>query len=131
MRRFSGAFAENPAVPDLSSLHCAVSIGGCNIHIDDTGFVLTDELGKPVLDADFVQHLVNELLFKTKLKGILPDAVLNRVNLVLPNSAVEFNRIGVSFDLHKSKNYGVALSATCSIFGERECTGTITVSGRY
>lgn len=118
-------------MPDLSSLHCAVTIGGCNIHIDDTGFIITDELGNPVLDADFLQHLVNEYLLKTVFKKYLPDAVVNRVNLVLPNSAVEFNRIGVSFDLHKSKNYRVALSATCSIFGERDCTGTITVSGRY
>lgn len=131
MRRFAGAFAENTAVPDLSSLHCAVSIGGCNIHIDDTGFVVTDDAGQPVLDADFLQHLVNELLFKTYASKILPDAFVNRVNLILPSSAVDFNRVGVSFDLHRSKNYRVALSATCSIVGERDCTGTVTVSGRF
>jgi hypothetical protein len=131
MRRFAGAFADNTAVPDLSSLHCAVSIGGCNVHIDETGFVVADELGQPVLDADFLQHLVNELLFKTYAAKVLPDAFVNRVNLVLPSSAVDFNRVGVSFDLHKSKNYRVALSATCSIVGERECAGTVTVSGRF
>jgi len=130
-RRFAGEFADNTAVPDLSSLHCAVSIGGCNIHIDETGFVVADELGKPVLDADFIQHLVNELLFKTYAKRILPDGFVNRVNLVLPNSAVEFNRTGVSLNLHKSKNYRVAVSATCSIWGDRDCSATVSVSGRF
>lgn len=130
-RRFGGQFAENTAVPDLSSLHCAVSIGGCNIHIDNTGFVVTDEAGNPVLDADFLQHLVNELLFKTYAKKILPDGFVNRVNLVLPNTAVEFNRVGMSFDLHKSKKYQVSLAGTCSISGAHDCSATVTVSGRF
>lgn len=131
MRRFAGTFAENTAVPDVSSLHCAVSVGGCNIHIDEMGFVLTDETGMPVLDADFLQHLVNELLFKTYAKKILPDAVVDHVNLILPNSFVEFNRIGVGVDLYKTKKYRVAINATCSVFGERDCSGTVTVGGRF
>ena len=131
MRRFAGAFAENTSVPDLSSLHCAVSIGMCNIHIDEMGFVLIDEDGRPVLDADFVQHLVNELLFKTYAKKILPDALVDRVNLILPNSFVEYNRVGLSFDIHKSKNYRIAVSATCSVFGEHDCSATVTVGGRF
>ncbi len=130
-RRFAGAFAENTSVPDVSSLHCAVSIGMCNIHIDEMGFVLIDEDGRPVVDADFVQHLVNELIFKTYGKKILPDAMVDRVNLILPNSFVEFNRIGVSVDLYKTKNYRVAVSGTCSVFGEHECSATVTVGGRF
>jgi hypothetical protein len=131
MRRYAGAFSDNTAVPDLSSLHCAVSIGGCNVHIDDAGFVLTDESGNPVLDADFLQHLVNELLFKTYAKRVLPDGFVDRVNLILPNSFVDFNRAGVSFDLKKSKNYRVTLTASCSVFGDHDCSGTVTVSGRF
>jgi hypothetical protein len=131
MRRYAGQFAENTAVPDLSSLHCAVSIGGCNIHIDETGFVLADESGNPVLDADFLQHLVNELLFKTYAKKILPDGFVDRVNLILPSSYVDYNRVGVSLDLKKTKNYRITLTATCSISGDHDCSGTVTVSGRF
>ena len=131
MRRFTAGFAGNQGLPDLTSLHCAVSPGGCNIHIDETGFVITDDQGKPVLDADFLQHLVNELLFKTYAKKILPDIIVNRVNLILPSSFVDFDRIGASVDLYKTKNFRVALSGTCSISGDHECVGTVTVSGRF
>jgi hypothetical protein len=131
MRRYAGQFTENTAVPDLSSLHCAISIGECNIHIDETGFVLADESGNPVLDPDFLQHLVNELLFKTYAKKILPDGFVDRVNLILPSSFVDYDRVGVSFDLKKTKNYRVTLTGTCSISGDHDCSGTVTVSGRF
>ena len=124
-------YPPNQGLPDLTSLHCAVSPGGCNIHIDETGFVITDDQGKPVLDADFLQHLVNELLFKTYAKKILPDIIVNRVNLILPSSFVDFDRIGASVDLYRTKNFRVALSGTCSISGDHECVGTVTVSGRF
>ena len=86
-----------PSKPaDLSSLHCAVSFHGCNIHVDETGFVIADELGSIVNDPDLVQHIFNELVFKTYGKYLLPEGIGNRVNLVLPNTANDFNRIGVS-----------------------------------
>jgi hypothetical protein len=134
-RRFSGAFTggfpEPATMPDLSSLHCAVSFHGCNIHVDETGFVLADEQGNIVVDPDLVQHIFNELLFKTYGKYILPEGIVKRVNLVLPSTANDFNRIGVSVDAYKSKKFRISVSGTCSVFGPHECSGIITLSGRF
>jgi hypothetical protein len=129
--RFTGAFPEADVLPDMSSLHCAVSNQGCNIHVDDVGFVLYDDAGNLVLDPDVVQHLFNELIFKTYGKYLLPEAVVNRVNLVLPSTANDFNRVGLSVDVYKTKKYRVTVSATCSVFGQHECSGTVSVSGRF
>ena len=60
-----------------------------------------------------------------------PEAIVNRINLVLPNTANEFNRVGVSADFYKTKKYRVTVSATCSVFGQHECSGTVAVSGRF
>ena len=129
--RFTGAFNDPQTLPDMSSLHCAVSNQGCNIHVDEVGFVLQDELGNLVLDADAIQHIVNELLWKTYGKYILPEGLVNRVNLVLPTTSTQFNRVGVSVDAYRTKNLRLTVSATCSVFGERECSGTVTLSGRF
>jgi hypothetical protein len=129
--RFAGAFPEPDILPEMSSLHCAVSNQGCNIHVDDVGFVLYDHLGNLVVDPDVVQHLFNELIFKTYGKSVLPEAIVNRLNLVLPSTANDFNRVGVSVDVYKTKTYRVTASATCSIFGQHECSGTVAVSGRF
>jgi hypothetical protein len=129
--RFVGAFPEANVLPDTSSLHCAVSNQGCNIHVDDVGFVLYDESGDLVVDPDVIQHLFNELIFKTYGKYILPEAIVNRVNLELPSTANDFNRVGVSVDVYKTKKYRVTVSATCSVFGQHECSGTVAVSGRF
>jgi hypothetical protein len=129
--RFVGAFPEADVLPDMSSLHCAVSNQGCNIHVDDVGFVLYDETGNLVVDPDVLQHLFNELIFKTYGKYLLPEAIVNRVNLVLPSTANDFNRVGVSVDAYKTRKYRVTVSATCSVFGQHECSGTVAVSGRF
>lgn len=129
--RFTGGFPDGPSRPDLSSLHCAVSFQGCNIHVDDTGFVIRDENNQLVVDPDVVQHFVNELIFKTYGKYILPEGIVNRVNLVLPSTMNDFNRAGVSVDAYKTKNFRVTVSGTCSVFGQHECAGTISLSGRF
>lgn len=129
--RFIGAFPEVDVLPDMSSLHCAVSNQGCNIHVDEVGFVLYDDLGNLVVDPDVIQHLFNELIFKTYGKYLLPEAIVNRINLVLPSTANAFNRAGVSVDVYKTQKYRVTVSATCSVFGQHECSGTVAVSGRF
>ncbi|MET1081559.1 MAG: hypothetical protein ABWY12_00640, partial [Burkholderiales bacterium] len=77
------------------------------------------------------QHIVNELLWKTYGKYILPEGLVNRVNLVLPTTSTQFNRVGVEVDAYRTKNLRLTVSATCSVFGERECSGTVTLSGRF
>jgi hypothetical protein len=94
---FSAHFGDSPTLPEMSSLHCAVAPEVCNIHIDKTGFVLEGLNGNISLTPDFFQHLVNELLFKTNLKGLAPrwaNGGFDRVSLVYPNSANDFSRMG-------------------------------------
>lgn len=83
----------------FSALHCAVDkqTGMCNIHIDETGFVL-DSPGGIVLTPDMYQHTVNELLFKTEFRdwlvGKIPNVrmarvaaeVIRRVSFTFPNA---------------------------------------------
>jgi hypothetical protein len=67
---------------DVSSLHIAVAEfyalqqTRCNIHIDNLTVTLGG-IGNDVgISPTAISHLVNELLFKTKLQGKLPDWIL-------------------------------------------------------
>lgn len=96
-RNYNGQFGDVTGLPNLTSLHCAVSIGICNIHIDQTGFVLEGLNNNISLTPDFAQHLVNELLFKTYAKEWAPGwakKAFDRVSLVYPNTANNFSRMG-------------------------------------
>lgn len=128
---FPGSFSEAPVMPDMSSLHAAVSFQGCNIHVDETGFVVADDKGNLILEPDMIQHIFNELIFKTYGKFLLPEGIVRRVNLVLPSTATDFNRVGVSVDANRTRNFRVTVNATCSIFGATDCSATISVSGRF
>jgi hypothetical protein len=129
--RFAGTVPDELPMPDLTSLHCAVSFQGCNIHIDDSGFVISDALGNTIVDPDLLQHIVNELIFKTYGKYILPEGIVKRVNLVLPTTLTDFNRVGVSVDAYKTQNFKISVSGTCSVFGPHECAATVSLSGRF
>jgi hypothetical protein len=68
----------------FTALHCAVhEIGGqCNIHIDESGFVLSLPQGIS-LTPDLYDHIMNELKWKTDfrdwLSGLMPNDVAARV----------------------------------------------------
>jgi hypothetical protein len=82
-----------------TALHCAVhEIGGqCNVHIDESGFVLGLP-GGVSLTPDLYDHIVNELKFKTDfrdwLSGLMPNEtaalivkeVVRRVSINFPNA---------------------------------------------
>lgn len=84
----------------FTALHCAVhEIGGqCNIHIDESGFVLGLPQGV-ALTPDLYGHIINELKWKTDfrdwLSGLMPNEtaakivreVVRRTGLVFPNAA--------------------------------------------
>jgi hypothetical protein len=96
-RRFSGNFGDAMDLPIMTSLHCAVAADVCNVHIDQTGFVIEGAADNISLTPDFLQHLVNELLFKTNLKALAPhwaQGFFDRVSLVYLNSANEYSRMG-------------------------------------
>ena len=85
----------------FTALHCALhEIGGqCNIHIDESGFVLSLPQGGVGLTPNLYDHFMNELLIKTKfrdwLSGIMPSEeaahlvkeAFRRVAIIFPNAA--------------------------------------------
>jgi len=84
----------------FTALHCAVhEIGGqCNVHIDESGFVLAMPKGVS-LTPDLYDHIMNELKWKTDfrdwLSGHMPNEtaarivkeVVRRVSFKFPSSA--------------------------------------------
>ena len=84
----------------FTALHCAVhEIGGrCNVHIDESGFVLRLPKGF-ALTPDLYGHIVNELILKTDIRNwfdkhipnetaarIVKD-IFRRTSLIFPNAA--------------------------------------------
>jgi hypothetical protein len=129
---FSARFGENPPNSlDVSSLHFAVAPDQVNIHIDQIGFVVGGTVGEVIVDPDFAQHTVNELLWKSLATKVFPDTLVDRVSIMLPSSANEYSRAGISADLMRQKDYRVTLTGSCAIRGDFECSATVGVSGRF
>jgi hypothetical protein len=129
--RYSARFGDNMNLPDLSALHCGVSKYGCNIHIDEMGFVMEDAYGNVIVDPDFLRHALVELVWKTNLKGTLPLWALDRVSFDIMSSPQDFSRAGVSIDLIQSDRYKLTLRGSCGVSDDFEASGTLTFSGRF
>ncbi len=129
--RFGFNFDPAQGTVDLSALHCGVSNLGCNIHIDAIGFVMEDAFGNVVLTPNALRHTLDELVWKTNLKGKLPLWMLNNVTLIPPSSPLDFSRMGVSADFIKSKGFRVKMTGSCSVRGPFECSGTFSISGSH
>jgi len=128
----SARFGENLSDGvDLSSLHFAVAPDRCNVHIDQIGFVVGSTAGEVIVNPDFAQHLVNELLWKSLATKVFPDTLVDRVSIMLPSSVNEYSRAGISVDLMKQKDYRVTLTGSCAIRGDFECSATVGVSGTF
>ena len=128
----SARFGENPSDSlDMSSLHFAVAPDRCNIHIDQIGFVIGATAAEVTVDPDFAQHLVNELLWKSLATKVFPDSLVDRVSIMLPSSANEYSRAGITADLSRQENYRVTLTGSCSTRGDFECSATVGVSGKF
>lgn len=128
----SSRFGDDPTKSlDLSSLHFAVAPERCNIHIDQTGFVVLGPTGELVVDPDFGQHIVNELLWKSMAAKALPEGLVDRISIMLPNSNNEFSRVGISGDVVRLKDYKLTVTGSCSIRGDFECSATVGVTGRF
>jgi hypothetical protein len=129
--RFSANFGDRQDLPDLTSLHCAVSPHECNIHIDEMGFVMTDANGNIIVNPDAPRHIGVELLWKTDLQGKLPPWLLDRLSFDIPSTPLDSSRVGVSFDLIQRKNVKLTARGSCGIHGGFNCSGTLTLSGRF
>lgn len=86
---------------DISAMHLAVaqfstlSQVRCNVHIDKMTVTLGG-LGDDVqISPSVLSHFINELLFKTKLQGKLPDWILDTFDFTLLNPDEGFLNAGV------------------------------------
>jgi hypothetical protein len=127
----SARFGDSQNLPDLTSVHCAVSKRMCNVHIDEMGFVVTDAAGNVIVDPDALRHIFVELLWKTDLQGKLPFWALDHVNFTIPSSPNDFSRLGISIDVAQFGRVKIALNGTCSTDGKMETAGTLTVGFRF
>ncbi len=126
---YSGQFGKNPEPLDITSLHFAVAPDRVNVHIDETGFVFEGADGALTVGPNFGHHAGNELFWKTTLN--LPRWASEHIDLILPNSANDFSRFGMSVDLYQSKALRVTVTGSCGFFGGFECSGTMGVSGTH
>jgi hypothetical protein len=126
-KKFSAHFGDSPNLPDLTSVHWAVSKRMCNVHIDEMGFVVTDAKGNVIVDPDALRHIFVELLWKTDLQGKLPFWALDRVNFQIPSSPLDFSRVGVSVDVAEFGSLKIALNGSCSTDGKMETSGALTL----
>jgi hypothetical protein len=126
-KKFSSHFGDSPNLPDLTSVHWAVSKRMCNVHIDEMGFVVSDAKGNVIVDPDALRHIFVELLWKTDLQGKLPFWALDRINFNIPSSPLDFSRVGVSVDVAEFGSLKIALSGNCSTDGKMETSGALTL----
>ena len=138
--RFSANFA-NEIKLNFSALHASVAEFGslksprtmCNVHVDETGIAMASLDNKVTITPSFLPHLVNELLFKTKLEGKVPDWFIDRFNLNIFSPDQGYSKVGVSFDLAKGTMYRWTISGSWGLAGHGgfEWSGTTSLSGRH
>jgi hypothetical protein len=129
--KFGQAPAAYARQVDITSLHVALTPLACNIHIDDVGFVLRGPRSVVGLDPDFVQHLVNELLWKSLLRdwligkyGSSAAAVwaVEHLSLMLPSSDTRYApNAGIKLDLGTAQ-LTVAFAMGCKCLQSEKLT---------
>lgn len=139
-------FGDPVEMPDYTSLHIAVGPGKCNVHIDEVGFVMTGADGKPILNGDFIRHIIDEYLFKTKFRGLFSrwtqENILDRISINLPSTPVRFNDryrlkdqpVGLTLDIAKGDNYRLSITGSCTASGlcvRKERSVVVTLGGRF
>lgn len=108
--RFDSRLGKDVTV-DVSALHIAVADfpelkqGRCNIHIDEMTVTLAG-IGEDVrISPTVISHFVNELLFKTKLQGKLPDWIIDAFDISLLNPNEGFLSAGIGATIINKPNF--------------------------
>jgi hypothetical protein len=95
---------------DYTSVHAALSEQACNVHIDDMGFVLRGWDGSGGMSPDFLQHLIDELLWKTFAAPEVSRWLGDHLTINLPSSRTGYApMLGLTLDLPEE---GLSVSAT-------------------
>lgn len=96
---------------DVSSLHFAVAEFNalkqtrCNIHIDNLTVTLGGLGNDVTISPTAIGHIVNELLFKTKLQGKLPDWIIDAFDISLLDPNEGFLRAGIGATIVNKPNF--------------------------
>ena len=141
--KFTGAFSDYIARPDISALHCAVSPSLCNIHVDQTAVVVYDASGRLVVWGNAGQHTGEELLWKTYGPGVL-NLLLGRIlqlkkvpllrdlpvkripeviDLRFPSPANGYTNFSAEAFLSRKKSLTVTLKYSCAPAALQDLTG--------
>src|SRR4051812_42157661 len=137
--RFSAMFDSPNGSIDLSSLHWAIgdpdpktAVSWCNVHIDQVG-ILADLAGTPALTPDFAYHTLVELAFRTGLKGLVPDVVLQHVDFIMPSSHENYAlNFGTQINFIDSKDLKLSMRGICGIHNDGvEWSVTVNVWGKH
>jgi hypothetical protein len=106
---------------DVSSLHVAVAEFAalnqtrCNIHIDNLTVTLGG-IGNDVgISPSVINHFVNELLFKTKLQGKLPDWIIDTFDISLLNPDEGFLRMGIGATIINKPNFRWTINSSVGL----------------
>ncbi len=106
---FDARFGRDITV-DVSSLHLAVAEftalrqTRCNIHIDNLTVTLGGIGDDVCISPSVINHFVNELLWKTKMQGKLPDWIIDALDISLLNPDEGFLRAGIGATLINNPN---------------------------
>jgi hypothetical protein len=96
---------------DVSAMHIAISYfpklmqTRCNIHIDNLTVTLAGMGDDVRISPTVITHFVNELLFKTKLKGKLPDWIIDAFDISLLNPNEGFLSAGIGATIINKPNF--------------------------
>jgi hypothetical protein len=125
---------------DLSSLHWAVEDENektgrsqCQVHIDNMGIYANLGRGGTVT-PDFLYHTFVELVFRTKLNGILPDWLVQRVDFIIPNShenLTTVKKFGIQANLIDRDDLRLSVRGLCRFDNGPACSVTLNLGGRW
>lgn len=106
---------------DVSALHVAVSDftnltqTRCNIHIDEMTVTLGGLGNNVTLSPTALAHIVNELWFKTKLEGKVPEWVIDAFDISIFDPSEGFFRMGIGATIINQPNFKWTFSASAGL----------------
>ena len=109
----------------IPSLHCQVSSGSVNVHIDAFGFVAMHN-GQKIYTPDAIQHIIDELVWAKVVAWIRkrdPElaSLLEKTHPVVPHSKIKYAPVaGGRIDIRKGKGWSLAYDYTVGFAGERK-----------
>jgi len=102
------------------SLHCALSLFKCSVHLDETLFTPIGPDGKGNYNPNLFQHIGYDLFWRDMVVRKFNNVAylgwtLNRIHPFFPHSSNKYKKIGVMFDINKSKKYPLQIGIEADV----------------